>query len=51
MDVRFAIQPDTSFRQVCNVSAMPPGKYIVKLDYEVDGKGYYQEESVFLETK
>ena len=51
MDVRFAIQPDTSLRQVCNVSAMPPGKYIVKLDYEVDGKGYYQEESVFLETK
>jgi len=48
MDKTFTIQPDTAGLQLCNVRSMPKGKYIVKLDYEVGGTGYYQEETLFL---
>jgi hypothetical protein len=48
LDLRFPIRPDTARRQFCDVAAVPKGKYIVKVDYESQGKGYYQEETIFL---
>lgn len=48
LDLRFPIGPDTARRQLCDVASVPRGKYIVKLDYESQGKGYYQEETIFL---
>lgn len=48
MDARFEIRADSALRQSCNVSGLPRGKYIVKLDYEADGKGYYQEETILI---
>lgn len=51
MDIRIPIRPDTAGRQLCDVRHMPKGKYIVKLDYEVDNKGYYQEGSIYLKMQ
>jgi len=48
LDITFPIQPDTAGQQLCNISSMTKGKYIVKLDYEVGGTGYYQEETILL---
>lgn len=51
MDVSFPIQTDTSGIQICNVTDLQKGKYIVKIDYEVDGKGFYQEETILLKMQ
>lgn len=48
LDVVFRMEPDTSGKQVCSIEKIPAGKYIVKFEYEVEGKGYYQEETVLL---
>jgi hypothetical protein len=51
MDLTFSIAPDTSGRQACNLVAVPKGKYIVKIDYEADGAGYFQEETLLLKMQ
>ncbi|MEZ5083426.1 MAG: FixH family protein [Bacteroidales bacterium] len=47
-DLVFTIQPDSSGIQLFPVKTMLKGKYIIKLDFEVGGIGYYQEETVFV---
>lgn len=47
-DVNVIIKLDTALKQVYNVSGMLKGKYILKIDYQVGEKGYYQEESIML---
>lgn len=47
-DVKFTIQANDDGIQICRVDEMLKGKYIIKVDYEVKGTGYYQEESVFI---
>lgn len=47
-DVVFPISADTTHRRVCNVSGLENGKYIIKIDYQIDDVGYYQEETIFL---
>ena len=51
LDLSFNISADTARRQLCDVAAIPRGKYVIKLDYETGGKGYYQEETVFLKME
>ena len=47
-DIVYKIQADSNGIQSFPVESMLKGKYIIKLDYEVAGKGYYQEETVFI---
>lgn len=51
MDIRLPIQTDSAGRQRCDIRSMQKGKYLVKLDYEVEGKGYYQEETIYLDRQ
>lgn len=47
-DVVYPIEVDTNGVQVCDVSKLPKGKYILKIDYHDGNIGYYQEESVLV---
>lgn len=48
MDVLIPIQLDSTSQQRYNTSGLLKGKYLIKIDYEVEGKGYYQEESILI---
>jgi hypothetical protein len=48
MDLSFPISLDTARTQYCSTTDLANGKYIVKVDYEVDGTKYYQEETILL---
>jgi hypothetical protein len=47
-DFKASIQPDTSGYQEFTTLGLKKGKYIVQFEYEVSGKGYYQEETVIV---
>jgi len=47
-DIAFPIKLDSSGMQLVNSTNMLMGKYIIKIDYEIDGKGYFQEESILI---
>ena len=51
LDISIPIKTDTAGRQLCDIRSMQKGKYLVKLDYEAGGKGYYQEESIYLKMQ
>jgi len=47
-DFSIPLQLDDSLRQALDVSMLKPGKWIIKIDWEMGGKEYYFEESVIL---
>ncbi|MBN2172928.1 MAG: FixH family protein [Bacteroidales bacterium] len=47
-DVVGNISLDTANCQRFPVNVLQKGKYIVKIDYEVNGKKYFQEETVYI---
>lgn len=47
-DIIFEVKPDSNGVQYFDVSKMLVGKYIIKIDYEVNGTAYFQEESVLV---
>lgn len=48
MDLSFPISLDTARTQYCSTESLAKGKYIVKVDYEVEGTKYFQEETILL---
>lgn len=42
-DKKFTIQADTEGRQLIPLTAVLPGNYTVKIDWNVEGKRYYSE--------
>ncbi len=48
-DISYAIAPDSAGIQHFPVSDLKKGKYILKIDYQVEGKAYFQKEPVFIE--
>jgi len=47
-DFLVIIQTDPSGCQEFSTAGMEKGKYILQFEYEVSGKGYYQEETVII---
>jgi len=47
-DIVYQIKPDITGRQFFDVSKMLKGKYVIKVDYKVNGIEYFQEETVFV---
>lgn len=43
-DFTVPISPDDSLKQFINRGSLIPGKYLVKIEWEMDGTPYYQEE-------
>lgn len=48
LDITLPVAPDTALRQSLPVNRMKRGKYVVKLDWTSEGKGYYQELDLFI---
>ncbi|MCF8406157.1 MAG: FixH family protein, partial [Bacteroidales bacterium] len=47
-DVKYEISVDSTGKQIFPADTLHKGKYIIKIDYVVDEKAYYQEETIFL---
>lgn len=47
-DIMIAIDPDSSGRMFFKHNKLLKGRYQVKIDYTFNGKGYYQEEQLFV---
>jgi hypothetical protein len=47
-DLRIAIDPDSLGRMFFELDKLLTGRYLVKIDFTCDGKGYYQEEPLFV---
>lgn len=48
-DVSFPIQLDSLRKMTLPVDNLVSGRYIIKFDYEVNNKGYFQEDIVYIE--
>jgi hypothetical protein len=47
-DINIRIKPDSNGALYLPVEKLHKGKYIVKIDYTYEGKGYYEEKSIFV---
>ncbi|MCB2220349.1 MAG: FixH family protein [Bacteroidetes bacterium] len=47
-DIRFEIEADSSGQQKIAENLLNTGKYILQIDYQVNGKAYYQEGPVYI---
>jgi hypothetical protein len=47
-DINIRIKPDSNGALYLPAEKLHKGKYIVKIDYNYDGKGYYEEKSIFV---
>lgn len=47
-DLKIPIQPDSTGKQFYPVKNLLKGKYIVKIEYYYENKGYYQEDPVLV---
>jgi hypothetical protein len=47
-DFTVPLQLNDSLQQAFNVSSIDKGKWIIKIDWEMDGKEYYFEEAVII---
>lgn len=47
----FLIALDSNRNQYLSIASIEKGKYILKIDYEVSGKLYFQEETVFVKME
>jgi nitrogen fixation protein FixH len=48
LDVFIPFKPDTSGIQQVDMEKLRPGKYILKIDWRMDGLGYYDEYTLIL---
>lgn len=48
LDVFIPFKPDTSGLQQVDMEQLRPGKYILKMDWQMDGLGYYDEFTLIL---
>ena len=48
-DVNIRIKPNPDGAIYLPVEKLHKGKYIVKIDYKYDGKGYYEEKMIYVE--
>ncbi len=48
-DIRVPLQPDAQGRQQIDRRRLQPGNYQVKLQWETDGKPYFQETQLFIQ--
>lgn len=48
-DFTVALQLNDSVSQAIDASRLDPGRYVIKIDWIVDGKAYYYEEEIFNE--
>jgi len=45
-DQTIEITPDKEMKQTINTASLSKGMYRIKVDYEVDGSGYYSEKQI-----
>lgn len=48
MDRYVRLTPDTAGRQYIDISALTKGRFILKMDWIMEGKSYYKEESLIV---
>lgn len=48
-DFKVDLSLTKTFHQAINVGDLDPGRWIIKIDWEMEGKGYYFEEALFIE--
>ena len=49
LDVTLPLQPDAEGKMVIEKAKLLPGRYLVKVDWTTNGKGYYFEEDLFVQ--
>lgn len=49
LDVFIPLQPDTSGLQRIDLEGLHPGKFILKMNWEMNGYGYYQEHTLMIQ--
>jgi hypothetical protein len=47
-DQTIEITPDKEMKQTINTASLSKGMYRIKVDYEVDGSGYYSEKQIVI---
>ncbi|MBK9049057.1 MAG: FixH family protein [Bacteroidetes bacterium] len=47
-DQTIEITPDKEMKQTINTTSLSKGMYRIKVDYEVDGSGYYSEKQIVI---
>lgn len=47
-DQTIEITPDKEMKQTINTTSLSKGMYRIKVDYEVDGAGYYSEKQIVI---
>ncbi len=47
-DQTIEITPDKEMKQIINTTSLSKGMYRIKVDYEVDGSGYYSEKQIVI---
>ena len=47
-DISVPLQLNDSSLQVLDISRIDKGKWVIKMDWKMDGKGYYFEKEVFI---
>lgn len=47
-DQSIEISPDKEMKQTINTTSLSKGMYRIKVDYEVDGAGYYSEKQIVI---
>ena len=48
LDFTLPVAPDTALRQSLPLNRLKKGKYIVKIDWSSEGKGYYKELDLYI---
>jgi hypothetical protein len=48
-DFSVPLQLNDSSRQIIDITGINKGKWVIKIDWKMDGMGYYFEEEVFIE--
>lgn len=47
-DQSIEISPDKEMKQIINTTSLSKGMYRIKVDYEVEGAGYYSEKQIVI---
>ncbi|MBK6639846.1 MAG: hypothetical protein IPG39_00700 [Bacteroidetes bacterium] len=47
-DQSIEISPDKEMKQLISTASLSKGMYRIKVDYEVDGSGYYSEKQIVI---
>jgi hypothetical protein len=49
-DISIPLQLNDSSRQVIDIKGIDKGKWVIKMDWKMGGKGYYFEKEVFIQN-